>query len=173
MPAADTAIAMADALGVSVPELIFGRREAPKDEGLIYDALTVPVVDVRLAAGAGYYQLDEDVIGRMTIDESLLQQIGRTTTKGLVVMHAEGGSNEPLIKDGAPIIIDEHDTHIKDGFFYAFRLGDTLRIKRLRYVLTDIEASSVNPLYPPDIIPHDMRDQFKIIGRALWTGTTL
>lgn len=176
MPAADTAVTIAEALQVSVPFLILGKTEKPffSLRKIAKPApAVVPIVDVRLAAGAGSIERDNSQIGEMTFDDELMSQIGRSSVKGLVVMYAEGDSNEPLIKDGAPIVIDEEDNRLREGYIYAFRLGDHLRIKRLRYVGLEIEASSINPLYKPDIIRHDMMDQFTIIGRALATWTRL
>lgn len=167
LPSVTAAVALADALDTTVDYLILGRPRVVASE------YAVPVMDVRLAAGAGAWGAEELIITYMTLDEGLMAQIGRTTTKGLVIMHAQGDSNEPLIRDGAPVLIDEQDTEIREGSIYAFRLGDTLRLKRLRYKLTDIEAVSINPAYPPEIIPYDMRDQFQILGRAIWTSTKL
>ena len=166
-PQANTALALADALDTTVDYLILGRHRT------VVTRYAVPVLDVRLAAGAGSLGAEELITGYMSLDDELMRLLGRSTTKGLVVMHAGGESNEPLIGDGAPVLIDEQDTHIKEGFIYAFRLGDALRIKRLRYNLTDIEAVSINPAYPPEIIPSHMRDQLKILGRAIFTFTRL
>ena len=176
IPAADTAVSIADALDVSVPFLIFGRPEKvqKRSEESAVKSWPIPVLDIRLSAGAGAYRSAPLTVGEMVLDEQLMLQIGRTSSDGLVMMRGEGDSMEPLIRDGAPILIDENDKRLREGFIYAFRLGDDLRIKRLRPVgLGDIEISSVNSLYPPEIIHGEMRDHFEIIGRVLLTWTRL
>ena len=169
LPAVESAIAIADALDVTVPFLIYGREE--RAPGTMFE---VPVLDIRLAAGAGAIGDEDAVLGHMVLDEELLRQVGRSSTDGLVVMHGEGDSMEPLIRDGAPILIDTRDTRVKEGFIYAFRVGDDRRIKRLRPVgLGDIEVSSVNPAYGPEVLQGEIRNHIEIFGRALLSWTKL
>jgi phage repressor protein C with HTH and peptisase S24 domain len=168
LPSVEDSIAVADALDVTVPYLILGRKEA------LPSAHSVPVLDLRVSGRAGAYKTGELTVGEMTLDDELMRQIGRTSSEGLVVMLNSGDSNDPLIKDGAPILVDERDTRLREGPLFTFRLGDELRVKKLRSVgLGDIEISSVNPLYPAEVIGGEIRDHLEIIGRVLMTWTKL
>lgn len=135
--------------------------------------IEVPILDVRLAAGAASLSDGAHQIGTMPLDHELLRTIGRTSPDGLVVLTAEGDSMWPLIADGARVLVDTKDTRMREDIF-AFRVGDELRIKRLRRLGIDgIEVMSENPRYEPEVLSGDLLEHFSIIGRALWSGTPL
>lgn len=133
----------------------------------------VPILDVRLAAGAASLSDAAQQIGNMPFDMDLLRSLGRSSHAGLVVLTAEGDSMEPLIADGARVLADTSDTRLREGIF-AFRIGDELRVKRLRRRGTDaVDVLSENPRYAPETLEGDLLDQFAILGRVLWAATPL
>ncbi|PZO04816.1 MAG: hypothetical protein DCF29_09400 [Alphaproteobacteria bacterium] len=135
--------------------------------------LEVPILDVRLAAGAASLSDASQQIGAMPFDHGLLRSLGRSSGEGLVVLTAEGDSMEPLIADGARVLADTTDTRLREGIF-AFRIGDELRVKRLRRRGSEaVEVLSENPRYDPELLEgHDL-DQFAILGRVLWAATSI
>lgn len=135
--------------------------------------LEVPILDVRLAAGAASLSDASQQIGSMPFDHGLLRSLGRSSGEGLVVLTAEGDSMEPLIADGARVLADTTDTRLREGIF-AFRIGDELRVKRLRRRGSEaVEVLSENPRYDPELLEgHDL-DQFAILGRVLWAATSI
>lgn len=172
MPSAESAVLLSDALGVRTPWLILGRGD--RAEGAVTtSSYRVPILDVRLSAGSGALGAKDRQIGEMAISPEIMEQIGRSNTDGLHFVRAKGDSMEPIISDGAWVLIDEKDTEFREAIF-AFRLGDSVRIKRLGYFgLAGIEAISANPIYPPEGIEGELLNHFQIIGRALWAGTRL
>ncbi len=133
----------------------------------------VPILDVRLAAGTASLSDAAQQIGTMPFDLGLLRSLGRSTHEGLVVLTAEGDSMEPLIADGARVLADTADTRLREGIF-AFRIGDELRVKRLRRRGSDaVDVLSENPRYAPETLEGDLLDQFAILGRVLWAATPL
>lgn len=166
LPSAMTAIALAEALDVSVPFLMLGRA------GTADAAQSVPILD----ASRALPDSGRDVqlyTAQMTLDDHLLRQVGRATTEGLIMARAEGDSMAPVITDGAHVLIDRLDRRLREGVF-AIRIGDDLRIKRLRPVgVGGVEVISDNAIYPPERFEGEMLAAFSIIGRALWTGTRL
>ena len=156
--------------GTSIDWLVTGVGDEPSRDQSIY---FVPVYDVKLAAGAGQMLDREKRNGEMPIDRALLLSLGLTSTDGLGIVEAEGDSMEPLISDGGRVLISLNDRRLTEGVF-AFRLGNDLRIKRLRPIgLGGVEAISVNPIYPPERLEGDVMNHFEVIGRALWAGTIL
>lgn len=101
------------------------------------------------------------------IDGDLLRQIGRTSADGLGWVESDGDSMSPTIPDGSRVLLDLHDTRLREGVF-GFRLENDLRVKRLRRVGDGIEILSDNPRYPGEMLdgPTLEREQFQIIGRA-------
>lgn len=133
----------------------------------------VPILDVRLAAGTASLSDAAQQIGVMPFDMELLRSLGRTSAEGLVVLEAEGDSMEPIIADGARVLADTTDTRLREGIF-AFRIGDELRVKRLRRLGTDaVEVLSENPRYEPEVLSGETLEHFAILGRVRWAATSL
>ncbi|EGF92461.1 HTH-type transcriptional regulator prtR [Asticcacaulis biprosthecium C19] len=166
-PQADTAIAIADALGVSVPYLILGRGDGPRSLSRMND---IPLSELRFSAGHGWVDVGE-IEGRVIgFSDDELRALGRTSIHGLKAFRAKGDSMTPTIPDGAPVLVDELDTQLNEGI-YAFRVGEHLRIKRLRPVgVGGIEARSDNDHYPPEVFQGADLEHFKILGRVIWAG---
>lgn len=133
----------------------------------------VPILDVRLAAGASSLTDAAQQIGTMPLDMGLLRSLGRSTAEGLVILEAEGDSMEPIIADGARVMADTTDTRLREGIF-AFRIGDELRVKRLRRRGADaVEIISENPRYEPETLSGEALEHFAILGRVRWAATSL
>lgn len=154
---------IAAAVNTSLDYLVTGKG-APDREG---GHVEIPVLDVRLAAGAASLADGAQQIGTAPIDYELLRVLGRSSAEGLRYVEAEGDSMEPLISDGARVLVDTRDSRLREGIF-AFRLGDELRIKRLRRLGVDgVSVISENPRYDPEVLQgHDL-EHFAILGRAL------
>lgn len=132
----------------------------------------VPIYDVRLAAGAASFSDAAVKIGEMPIDNELLMRMGRTNADGLAALYAEGDSMEPTISDGARVVVDTKDVRLREGIF-AFRMGDELRVKRLRRWADGVEVLSDNPRYDPERLSGEALDRFAIIGRLLVAVTLI
>lgn len=168
-PGAFKAARLANALSVDLRWLLTGAGQANAAAG---GFVSVPIYDVRLAAGVATFADAAEQIGEMPFDLGLLRDIGRTNTDGLAVFTAEGDSMWPTIQDGGRVLTDLKDTRLREGIF-AFRTGDELRIKRLRRLVDGIEIRSDNERYPPELIIGDAADELTIIGSVLWTGTVV
>jgi phage repressor protein C with HTH and peptisase S24 domain len=176
MPNAESAILIAEALEVRPNWLVLGHG-APQEAGQIQMqamgmGYKVPLLDTKLAAGAGADPL-ENRIGEVVIPDQVMEQLRRTSTKGLYVMQAEGDSMEPTVADGSYVLIDTDARKLTEAIF-AFRYGETLRLKRLRrFGLADIELLSDNPMYSREEIVGPDKEFFEVIGRAIWAGSPL
>jgi phage repressor protein C with HTH and peptisase S24 domain len=161
---------IAAVLGVSLEWLATGEGR-PNGVGAGY--IDIPVLDVRLAAGAASISDGARQIGMMPVDAELLRSVGKTSADGLRFVEAEGDSMEPVISDGGRVLVDIRDDRLREGIF-AFRLGDELRIKRLRRRGVDgIEILSENDRYEPEVLQGEQLDHFAILGRALLATNTL
>jgi phage repressor protein C with HTH and peptisase S24 domain len=160
---------LADVLGVSLHWLATGEGP-PNAEAVGF--FSVPLFDVQLAAGAANFSDGAQQLGEMPLDRDLLSRLGRSNADGLAAVVADGDSMEPLIRDGARILIDLRDCRLREGIF-SFRMGDELRVKRLRRLAEGIEVLSENPRYEPERLAGDKLRDFAIIGRVLMTVTVL
>lgn len=161
---------LAKATGVNLEWLAHGIGSANAAQAGFRE---VPILDVRLAAGHASLSDAAQQIGSMPFDNELLRSLGRTNEEGLVILTAEGDSMEPLIADGARVLADTRDTRLREGIF-AFRIGDELRVKRLRRLGTDaVEVMSENPRYEPEVLTGEVMEHFAILGRVLWAATPI
>ncbi len=155
---------IAKVLNVSLEWLATG---AGHPNGTVQGFVEIPLLDVQLAAGAGSITDLAQQIGLVPMDMAMLRDLGRSSSDGLRFVEAEGDSMEPLISDGARVLVDTRDTRFREGVF-AFRLGDELRIKRLRRRgLDGVEVISDNPHYEPELLEGHALEHFAILGRAL------
>ena len=168
-PGVSSAVRLAKALGVNLIWLATGEGSPNAEAG---GHVGIPIYDVRLAAGAASFVEAAPVIGEMPFDRELLRGFGRASAEGLAVVEADGDSMEPLIADGARVVLDLRDTRLREGVF-GFRLGDELRIKRLRRTVEGVEIISDNSRYEPELLTGHLTEQFAVIGRALWAGSLL
>lgn len=166
-PRLDIVAKMADALGVTLDWLAYGRGDGPDEAaGLI----RIPRYDVQLAAGAGSWNE-----GRRHLDDIpftrafLLKRLNRSSAKGLGIVEARGDSMFPTIHDGALLLIDEDDTRMVDGIF-AFLLASEARVKRFRKLIDGFQLISDNPAYPAETVVGDDQAKLTILGRLLWVG---
>ena len=106
----------------------------------------------------------------MPFTRAFLARLGYAAPESLCVLHAEGDSMEPLITDGAPVLIDRSDARLREGVF-AFRIGEHVHVKRLRPAGSGgVEVLPANPAYPPVEVA---RDDVDVIGRGVWKGGRL
>lgn len=168
-PKLPEAVRLARATGSDLIWLATGRGSPNAAAG---GFVSVPIYDVRLAAGVASFADAAEQIGDMPFDLGLLRDLGRTNADGLAVLQGEGDSMWPTIQDGARVLVDLKNTRLREGIF-AFRTGDELRVKRLRRLVDGIEIRSDNDRYPPEVLYGDAADELTIIGSVIWTGTAL
>lgn len=80
-----------------------------------------------------------------------------------------GNSMEPLIQDGAFVVVDPYQTDYIEGKIYVVKLDEETFIKRV-YFNNDLKIiilKSINSRYEDIYIPKDSIENFKIMGRAV------
>lgn len=134
------------------------------------------LADVRLAAGDGIENHDETQTGVMQFRRSFLRAVGADSGKARVV-YAKGDSMEPVIKDGAALlVVPNEDLTIRDvasGGVYAINYDGKMIVKTVakdkltgRWV-----ARSFNPAYPD--IPLENGHPARVLGQVVWAGARL
>ena len=90
--------------------------------------------------------------------------------KQSVVMKVKGKSMEPVLMDGASILVDRTRTRRRAGHIYVIRTDDGLVAKRLgRNRKGAWQLESAHPEYRPFVWDQLMT----IIGEVRWTARTL
>ena len=162
---------LAEAAGVSIEWLATGRNiGSTAIEG--QDFVGVPRFNAELSAGHGSFVERADHLDDIPFTQAFLaRKLGRSQADGLIIVEARGDSMAPRIEDGDLVMIDTHDTRLRDGLT-AFVWADQAHIKRLRVGPRSIEVLSENPAYPPfEINAADIEQGLlMVIGRVKWYG---
>lgn len=134
------------------------------------------MADVRLAAGDGIENHIEVQTGVVQFRRSFLRSVGADAGKGRVV-YAKGDSMEPVIKDGAALlVVPNEDLTVRDlaaGGVYAINYDGKMIVKTVaRDKLTKRwVARSFNPAYPD--ISLENGHPVRVLGQVVWAGARL
>jgi len=133
---------------------------------------TVARYDAAGAAGNGMINFDGPPIDHLAFSKRWLEQNG-ISAGDCILINVRGDSMEPSIYDGDLVMIDRRKTQIRSGRIYAFREGESLRIKRLELIPdAAIILRSDNPTYPPEhrVGPAMNTVSLGLIGEVVWSG---
>lgn len=145
---------------------------APDDESQ-QDFVQVRRLDVRLSAGHGQVVMSEDEKGRLSFRLDFLRSAGAAPEE-TVLVSVKGDSMEPLIPDGALILVNRGATSIMNGKVYAFRHHGEVLVKRLYKGNGGFIARPENPAGGYSDMHLSFDDpEIEIIGRAFWVGFRL
>ena len=98
-----------------------------------------------------------------------VESITYTSPAMLSWVRARGSSMKPTINDGDMILLDHSQRKVEDqDEIWAFTVGDTRAIKRLRVKGDRYQILSDNPSVPPDEEPIDF---VNIVGRVIFVGS--
>lgn len=134
----------------------------------------VPRFDVSASAGHGIATLAEDVIERLAFRTEWLRDMG-LSPQFLALVTCRGDSQDPIIKDGALMLVDTRpDQHIRSGCFYIIVLDGDVLVKLVnRRIDGTVELISHNPAYPKEVIDGQQLDRLTIPGQVVWYGQKL
>lgn len=132
------------------------------------EPVTVHYVTLTVTEDDGAYGYEEEIDGQYLIDprEMGFDEEGETTRK--FVVQIEGDAMAPEFVADDHVVIEELDTDRPrmDGV-YAFRLEDTLHVKRLQRLPDNrLRVLSTNDRYPSYDIDMDVHADFELIGKV-------
>ncbi|AZY50107.1 hypothetical protein C0J09_13970 [Bordetella avium] len=147
--------------------------EAAPEDNSQQEFVQVRRLDVQLSAGHGQIVVSEDEKGRLSFRADFLRSAGAKPEETFLVS-VKGDSMEPLIPDGALILVNRGSTSIMNGKVYAFRHHGEVLVKRLYKGNGGFIARPENPAggYPDMHLSFD-DSEIEIIGRAFWVGFRL
>jgi phage repressor protein C with HTH and peptisase S24 domain len=148
----------------------FGAEESaptfiPDIESVAQQLDLVPVKSIDQAYGLGATFADSHIeVETRWFPRQWLQSITSTSSTKLTWAPGKGGSMEPTIRDGEPVLIDMTDDRVLDqDLIWAFTIGDTAMMKRLRIRGRSVTILSDNKDVPDD---HADIDEINIVGRV-------
>lgn len=180
MPAADTALQIAELTGVSVQWLVTGegsQAAAPPVGEALGSAHTdlsfIERLDVEASAGAGSLVENEQYLDFIAIQTRYLRHKGINPT-AVRLLNIRGDSMEPTIRDGDIALVDTSISDIIDNAIYVLAVGNRLLIKRIHILMSGaLRLISDNPLYPHEDVPANEADFVRVSGRVVWFGRSI
>lgn len=132
----------------------------------------IPMVGIRhadAAFGLGATFTDEEPeVQVLQFPKVWVESITYSPAELLSWVRARGRSMEPTINDGDLILLDHSERKVRDqDDIWAFTVGDTRAIKRLRVKGDRFIILSDNPSVPPDEEPIDF---VNIVARVVFVG---
>lgn len=153
-----------------VDEQLLGGPPPAVRDGLV----EIPVLDVDASAGFGAIAESEAAHTRFGFDERWLGRLTRAKSASLSIIHVDGESMEPTLRDDDEVLVDasDHGARLRDGI-YVLRIDDALVVKRVTMQPggRHITISSDNASYPSwtDVD----RATVHVVGRVIWFGRTV
>jgi hypothetical protein len=131
----------------------------------------------RMGMGSGAMVDGNEVVTMVRASETgLRQRLGPTPHTGIAnlrLVTARGDSMRGTFEEGDLLLVDTGVDEVLGDGVYVLRGPEALLIKRVQkrgdgswLLLSD------NPLYPPDPVPREAREQYRVLGRVLLAWAT-
>lgn len=143
------------------PDVIKRKLNSTPNVKILNDELIKIPVKAIASAGNGYLNFEEDVktvmIRKNGFDENCY------------LIEVSGNSMEPLIQDGAYIVVDPREIELIDNKIYVVDYNGQTYIKKVlkNEKIKAIILKSINPEYDDIYIVDEMLNNFSIKGRAV------
>lgn len=164
--------AFAKALGLTVDDLLSGRKATPRNLSNDKGGLIVPILDVSASMGTGAHMPElETVIDHIRLHESWVRTNLPTLSgpKNLACLSAYGDSMAPTFSDGDILLVDRGVITIRLDAVYVMAISGELYVKRVqRRPDGSIAVISDNAVYQPVVISNGEREGLQVLGRVLW-----
>lgn len=134
------------------------------------EIIMIPMVEAVLSAGGGSFETCSMTGRGYAFRRDFILRKGKP--KDMVLMRVAGDSMEPEILSGDVVLIDQGKTRIVPGHMFAVGFEEAIYLKRIDIIPGKAILKSANPAYPPMEldIRGQLSDQFRVIGRVLWSG---
>lgn len=144
-----------------------------EDPQLGQEFAMIPRYEVAVSAGAGSVALTETAAEQIAFRRDWLKEIG-VSPAFAQMLSANGDSMEPLIPDGALMLVDTSIREVLNGCIYVIVMDGDLLVKRVhRRIDQTIALISENPRYAPEIVSSSVLEKLHIVGRVRWVGRTI
>ncbi|HCG05539.1 MAG TPA: helix-turn-helix transcriptional regulator [Desulfovibrio sp.] len=137
------------------------------------ELVMVPMVEARLSAGNGSFEVGADVERRYAFRTDFLLRKGSPSS--MVLMRVDGDSMEPYVLNGDVVLVDQSQRDPRPGKVYAVGVEELVYLKVVNASPGKLVLTSYNASYAPLEIDArgDLADGVRIIGRAVWVGREL
>lgn len=140
----------------------------PDSKSSTDDLAMIPLLDVKLAAGAGAVEEGEKVLEELAFKRAWIKTKLKANVADLRILQVKKDSMEPTLYDGDLVMIDLSKRTIRHDQIYALREGEERIVKRLCMKGEGlVEICSDNPHYKRRIV---RAADVEIIGKVVWVA---
>lgn len=178
-PGIDKIEALAASVGVRPEWLATGEEpmkagEKPTTISEKPEGYLVPMLDVEASAGYGNLDQQELVVEHVAFRPEWLRNELGVNLQSIVLIRARGDSMEPNIRDGDLLLIDHNQIHDRTDAIYLVLLEGRLMVKRVQFLLKGkVKLISDNSAYEPLMVNLADLDDFRLVGRVVWSGSRM
>ncbi len=180
-PTSDVLVSICKKLQISPSWLLFGeesqedsvrrdKNECPPTTNAADDLVMIPMAKAVLSAGSGSLETNGECEREYAFRRDFIMRKGCVTD--MVLMRVHGDSMEPEICHNDVVLLDQSKRTILPGHIFAVGFEEAIYLKRIDIAPGKAILKSANPAYPPMEldIRGQLSDQFRVIGRVLWSG---
>lgn len=175
VPAFDVLARMAHVKKVSLEWLASGKGAMLVGElvpaGTVADFSYIPRYAVRAGAGSGQLVESENLLGFLAFRTDWIRTRLRRNPTNLAVLEAYGDSMHPTIADGDIMLVDLSEERVRGPAIYVILAGNEAIVKRIELTLEGwLVVKSDNPAYETRTLKGEQADDFRCIGKVIWSG---
>ncbi|MGM0425367.1 MAG: LexA family transcriptional regulator [Thermodesulfobacteriota bacterium] len=131
-------------------------------------AFFVPQVSAQACAGAGSFQVQDNIVDEVPFSQPWLRSKG--SPENMVTMQIIGDSMSPELEEGDHILVDLSQNQLQAQALYLVGVEDTLQVKRVQSSRGVVLLLSTNHKYPPLTLQGEEIETLRIMGRVLWSS---
>jgi phage repressor protein C with HTH and peptisase S24 domain/DNA-binding XRE family transcriptional regulator len=131
------------------------------------DFVFVPLLDMRVAAGAGRDDASNTILNWYAFRKQWLTEDMRMDPKHCGLVVARGDSGEPEIRDRDLLLVDFRVNSVREPGTYVLEIDGEHVVKQAqRNWDGSVTISSINPAYVPSTVPAGRTHELRVIGQV-------
>lgn len=175
VPAFDVLARLAHVKKVSLEWLASGKGAMYAGElvaaGVVADFSYIPRYAVRAGAGSGQLVESENLLGFLAFRTDWIRTRLRRNPANLAVLEAFGDSMHPTIADGDIMLVDLSEERVRGPAIYVILAGNEAIVKRIELTIEGwLVVKSDNPAYETRTLKGEQAEEFRCIGKVVWSG---
>ncbi|MCB1477687.1 MAG: helix-turn-helix transcriptional regulator [Rhodobiaceae bacterium] len=155
-------------LGEEKARMMLAQSQNAKND--IQEFALIPRHEISASAGPGLIPVEDGEVELLAFRRDWLSSMG-VNPSNAVLVGATGDSMEPTVPDGALMLLDTSEKHLRNGWICAIVRGGELLVKRIqRRTDGTVILISDNEIYEPETIAEDRLNDLRVAGRVRWIG---
>ncbi len=124
-----------------------------------------------MTCGSGQLVENENLLGFLAFRTDWIRTRLRRNPANLAVLEAFGDSMHPTIADGDIMLVDTSEERVRGPAIYVILAGNEAIVKRIELTMEGwLVVKSDNPAYETRTLKGEQADEFRCLGKVVWSG---